>query len=90
MPTRTIEVYTADGSTRVEVRRVGPLGRVLIALVAIALLTLAFLIALPILIVTLALGAAAFAWWRVRLALARRRELGAGRRNVRVVRRGRP
>ncbi|MEZ6242455.1 MAG: hypothetical protein R3B57_05370 [Phycisphaerales bacterium] len=86
----TIQIFTTssqDGSTRVEVRRVGWLGRVAIALAALMLLVLAFFIAIPLLLVAIVVGAGILTYWRLRLILARRRELGTGRRNVRVVRR---
>ncbi len=97
MPIRTIQISTTtrDGKTRVETsrqtRRPGWLGRIVLALLAFGLLAVSLLIAIPLLIVVVVVVAGLLAYWRLRLALARRREAGSGRRNVRVVRRaGRP
>ena len=74
------------GSERVRVRRVGPVGRVLIALAAIGLIALGVLVAIPLLIVGAVFVFVLLIVARIRLALARR-ERDAGRENVRVIHR---
>lgn len=68
----------------------GPIARALIAIVALALAILAFLIAVPLLIALLVVGAIALAITRWRLRRRVEAEFTQGRRNVRVIRRDAP
>lgn len=87
VPTIQIRTTSEDGSTSVETGRIGWLGRTLFAVLALAILAVALVIAIPLVIALVVVGAIGLGVWRVRRALARRAELGGGRRNVRVVRR---
>ncbi len=68
-------------------RQLGPIARILVGLVVIAVLVLALIVAIPLLIGIVIVGviAISIARWRLRRRL--RSEMTRGRENVRVIRR---
>ncbi len=69
------------------VRRVGPVGRILIALTALALIALGLLVAIPLLLIGSVAVFILLLITRVRRSIRLRTETTAGRKNVRVIRR---